>query len=171
MPPETSTLQFADLYEEHRRNPQSSTSGLTWAKILAEEPFKGQHWEGVYGLPPGSIKPDEDWDPASDTSHSSTPSLSPWDDDDESEQGAASPICSHTGSAAGSPSPAEFLLTEDTPYWESRSTRYNYRYEVEDLQARQYWKAGWHMDVPATSSFSMGDPSTLGLSCLDTGNV
>ena len=39
------------------RNPGKVKAGLTWADILAEEPFEGQHWEGVYGLPPSAVRP------------------------------------------------------------------------------------------------------------------
>ncbi|KAK0453053.1 hypothetical protein EV421DRAFT_1761696 [Armillaria borealis] len=41
---------------------------LTWKKILEEEPFEGEHWEGVYGLPPGSVKNWREPDSQSDVS-------------------------------------------------------------------------------------------------------
>lgn len=162
-PPEQSTLKYADLYEEHRRNPPAADPGLTWAKILSEEPFEGQHWEGVYGLPPGSVKRDADCDAASHGSNSSVDSLSPWDDDEESEPETSSSYC-RRDDVTDSPPTAESVLEDDTLAWQTTNARFDYRFEVEDLQARQYWKTNWRIDTPIDPPFNIGDPSTLGRS-------
>ncbi|PIL37409.1 hypothetical protein GSI_01103 [Ganoderma sinense ZZ0214-1] len=81
-PPTSTTLADAEAIIDKIDNLQPEKAKLTWKDILAEEPLEGQHWEGAYGLPPGSTV--ENWDHRSD---GSSPSLSPWDsesDDDES---------------------------------------------------------------------------------------
>ncbi|KAJ3556821.1 hypothetical protein NM688_g1810 [Phlebia brevispora] len=163
-PPEPSTLQFAELYEESRKNPQSPSAGLTWEKILAEEPFEGQHWEGVYGLPPGSVKGAEMWEAGSYMSDDSTPSLSPWDGDEDSERDLALPAYgSHDAyDTERSPSSANLHTDEYVSPTLSAAARYGYRYEVEDLQARQYWKSDWKIDAPTNETFNIGEASTLG---------
>ena len=65
------------------RNPGKVKSGLTWADILAEEPFEGQHWEGAYGLPRGAVRTDGE---PTDLDSDSSPSLSPLEDEDELEE-------------------------------------------------------------------------------------
>ncbi|KAF8592572.1 hypothetical protein K439DRAFT_1610352 [Ramaria rubella] len=37
----------------------SESQLFTWENILKEEPFEGQHWQGAYGLPGGSVV--QDW--------------------------------------------------------------------------------------------------------------
>lgn len=39
---------------------------------------------------------------------------------------------------------------------------WRHRKDVEDLQARQYWRSEWHTDASLARSFSLGDASTLG---------
>lgn len=39
---------------------------------------------------------------------------------------------------------------------------YGHRKDVEQLQARQYWRAEWKSDVSLTKAFDLGDASTLG---------
>jgi len=41
---------------------------------------------------------------------------------------------------------------------------YGHRKDVEQLQARQYWRAEWRSDVSLTRAFDLGDASTLGTS-------
>jgi gamma-tubulin complex component 5 len=39
---------------------------------------------------------------------------------------------------------------------------YGHRKDVEQLQARQYWRPEWKSDVSLTRAFDIGDASTLG---------
>lgn len=136
---------------------------MTWADILAEEPFEGEHWEGVYCLPSGSVKGqhrDEDhdeWD--------STPSLSPLNsddlalDDDADESFSSADYDSHLQSVANPERSSSAGTDEGRP--KSQNT-YEDRQQFEELRARQYWKDNWHTDAPFSSQFDIGNPSSLG---------
>ncbi|KAH7916234.1 Spc98 family-domain-containing protein [Hygrophoropsis aurantiaca] len=154
-PQEFTTHEYASSYLERIKNHPDAPSPLTWSDILAEEPFEGQHWEGVYGLPPGSTV--EDWD---NRSGGSTPSLSPWDDSDGSDDDDM-PSTSSIELDEISTS-----VTENPPHFRARlsSAReaYSYRQDVEELESRQYWRPEWRMDVDVSRPFDLGEPSTLG---------
>ena len=152
-------MEFAESYLENITNPRLPHRSLTWQDILAEEPFEGQHWEGAYGLPPGSTV--EKWE---NESNGSTVSLSPWDDDSDHGEDSLS-------FAGSSPSPQEdhdaplepelratgdFTTTKVTPQ------SYSHRDAVEQLKGRQYWRPEWHVNTDVTRPFNLGDPSTLG---------
>ncbi|KAF8961085.1 hypothetical protein BDZ97DRAFT_1921610 [Flammula alnicola] len=142
--PSDGTVEMAKTYLETVTNPPPPPPTLTWADILAEEPFEGEHWEG------DRAERDE-WD--------STPSLSPLnsddlilDDEDDSLSSAgyeepASPISER---AATPPEPANLPYT------------YKHRKQFEELRAKQYWRDDWHTDASLVSRFDIGDPSTLG---------
>jgi hypothetical protein len=49
------TIEFAKTYLDAIINPPLPVPTLTWADILAEGPFEGEHWEGEYGLPSASV--------------------------------------------------------------------------------------------------------------------
>ena len=135
---------------------------MTWADILADEPFEGEHWEGVYGLPPGSVRLSsqtelrdrEEWD--------STPSLSPLNSDDLALDEDSSLSCTDyeeplsTPSVAPSPGLSASAVTK-LPH------SYEHRRQFEELRAKQYWRDDWHTDAELQSDFDTGDPSTLGL--------
>jgi gamma-tubulin complex component 5 len=150
--PTKETLAFAELYMDNLKNPTKPPT-LTWQDILSEEPFEGQHWEGVYGLPPGSTV--EGWELESG---GSTPSLSPLDDSDDGDD---------TLSSLDS---GERPLVVDTPLPSRRSRntvtdhrlKHAHREELEKLRSRQYWRADWHPETPLKSSLDIGDPSSLG---------
>ena len=168
-PPDAATLAFADDYLENRKNPNGKNSGLTWEKILKEEPFEGQHWEGAYGLPPGSIKRSQDWDNDSDRSHGSTPSLSPWDDEDDLEgQDLSSSYSEEFSRDDVIRSPSLSISSNERKRTDAglQRSRYDYRYEVEGLQAQQYWRPQWRNKVPTNLSFDIGNASTLGMATL-----
>ncbi|KAF5333611.1 hypothetical protein D9611_002761 [Ephemerocybe angulata] len=146
-PPSAATEAFADLYLENVRNPPPPAPTLTWADILAEEPFEGEHWEGI--LDP--INVDDDWD--------STPSLSPLNSDDlaldDDDSSLDSPFNRHLeliseGSSPRQPKEPAFAYPDDDPAL------------FEDLSARQYWRKEWESDIDASRPFDLGDPSTLG---------
>ncbi|KAF8961118.1 Spc98 family-domain-containing protein [Flammula alnicola] len=158
-PPSDGTVEMAKTYLETVTNPPPPPPTLTWADILAEEPFEGEHWEGVYGLPPGSVRFTTQKDRAERDEWDSTPSLSPLnsddlilDDEDDSLSSAdyeepASPISER---APIPPEPANLPYT------------YKHRKQFEELRAKQYWRDDWHSDASLVSRFDIGDPSTLG---------
>lgn len=137
---------------------------MTWTEILAEEPFHGQHWEGVYGLPPGSTV--EGWEVQSS---GSSPSLSPWDDDmDDPSYDRGSDSLSLAGSLGS------MQLEEDDGRLRIEGGRnnddaalkdvpefYQHRQAFEDFQARQYWRPEWRISADLDRPFSLGDHSTL----------
>jgi len=119
---------------------------------LAEEPFEGQHWEGVYGLPSGSTV--EGWE---ETSDGSTPSLSPWDEDeDDWDDNDSFP---YTDDPCSSPVPVDQVSSHEQP---KLNLPYHHRRVVEELQARQYWRDEWRTDADLSRPFNLGDASTLG---------
>ena len=141
-------------------HPPKLPGPLTWAEILAEEPFHGQHWEGVYGLPRGSTV--EGWEVQSS---GSSPSLSPWDDDYSRDDGSDS--LSLAGSLTSmkleeneGPLPIEGR-NDDIAALEVVPGFYKHRQAFEDLQARQYWGPEWHIQADLDRPFSLGDHSTL----------
>lgn len=152
MPPTDATLRVAEEYLENIKNPPKPPLGLTWKDILAEEPFEGQHWEGAYNLPPGSTV--EDWD-----THSggSTPSLSPWDDSDDPDESLSS-----SDSLAPTAEPDELDAAQKSISSSHPRMAFGHRQDVEQLQARQYWRPGWRPDIPISQRFDIGDASTLG---------
>ena len=148
-------------YLHFLRNPGKPASTLTWKDILDEEPFEGQHWEGVYGLPPGSTV--EGWETMS---VESTPPLSPLSYIDDR-----------------SVSPTGFELEDETGIFETGYTEliskpdtlsptrllFDHRQDLEMLQAKQYWRKEWRIDSSLAKTLDLGDPSSLGphsLQCL-----
>jgi gamma-tubulin complex component 5 len=160
LPPTPMTLQFADTYLRNINNPLAVPHSLTWQDILAEEPFEGQHWEGVYGLPSGF----ESWE---SRSNGSTPSLSPWDDvsDDQGDDslsyaGSSKSLLNEENDAS-----IEFQDNSKITLAESRgiSQPYSHRDILEQLKSRQYWRTDWQINADIARPFSIGDPSTLGI--------
>ncbi|CAL1700277.1 unnamed protein product [Somion occarium] len=146
-PPDFSTLAYAENYLELQRNPPKSDAGLTWKDILAEEPFEGQHWQGAYGLPPGSTV--ENWE--DEESDSSLLSLSALDDlDDLDDEISSSEVEDRDVGTHERREEPQFK-----PSWDHLDI-------VEALQARQYWRPEWQLNVPTDRPFDFGDPSTLG---------
>ena len=128
---------------------------ISWKNILDEEPFEGQHWEGVYGLPPGSTV--ESWETKS---LDSTPPYSPLPLDDLDDLTASLPSLDSPPSVD-----AELSLNPDA---ESASmaniSSFGHRQLIEDLQRRQYWRTEWRTDASLTPSFAIKEASTLGTS-------
>ncbi|KAK0467793.1 Spc98 family-domain-containing protein [Desarmillaria tabescens] len=149
-PPTEGTLAHASAYLTSLTETPKEPETLTWKKILEEEPFEGEHWEGVYGLPPGSIKNWREPDSQSDVSSVLSLDSEDLDLDDSSESLPTPPR---------SPSP---LPTVDKPTHHVRVS-ISHRKEVEDLQSRQYWRTEWKMPIEGTKTrFDIGDASTLG---------
>ncbi|KAI0650447.1 Spc98 family-domain-containing protein [Trametes meyenii] len=156
-PPTSVTLENAASIVQKIENPQHDKPTLTWKDILAEEPFEGQHWEGVHGLPPGSTV--EGWETRSD---GSTPSLSPWDSESDLDGSHSS---SDLSAVPESPLPAP-ITQQRTGESAAGSTRdpinmYRHRQDVEELQARQYWRSEWRAEASVDKPFDIGDASSL----------
>ncbi|KAI5993575.1 Spc98 family-domain-containing protein [Pisolithus albus] len=150
--PSRSTLAFADTYDD--RDSSKKEPPLTWKDILAEEPFEGQHWEGVYGLPAGSTV--EGWE-SRDTDSDSV--LSPWDDSDS--------LGSDDGDKDEWNQPSEDLSSQSVhPPDTSQRTPPDHAPKhltvVEELKAQQYWRDEWRIGIDLDRPFDLGDPSTLG---------
>ncbi|KAI0375943.1 hypothetical protein BV20DRAFT_932428 [Pilatotrama ljubarskyi] len=156
-PPTPSTLEDAETIIQRIENPQHGKPTLTWNDILAEEPFEGEHWKGVYGLPPGSTV--ERWETRSD---GSTPSLSPWDSESEVDE---SPSSSGLSVVLGTPplAPVAPQQTGESVLGgaENPLNMYRHRQDVEELQARQYWRPEWRADADVSKPFDIGDASSL----------
>jgi gamma-tubulin complex component 5 len=119
------------------KNPEPPKNGPTWKEILDEEPFEGQHWEGVYGLPPGSTA--EGWETQS---LASTPPLSPVSFED------LAALHSSSLDRASSAEPENDLM-ESAPSSAEKRTHtplfYDHRQDVETLKAKQYWRKEWRI--------------------------
>ena len=175
------THLYASSYLYDRAHPLLPPEPLTWAAIVAEEPFEGEHWEGVYGLPPGFVRKSQDgtkhfydkdkererldWD-----SRWSTPSLSPLKSDDldlESDEDAEEDT-SINGLSADED--AAFGATELETGLGERGAKmvppytHAHRKDFEALKARQYWREDQKGETIAVGKekFDMGDASTLG---------
>ncbi len=112
-------LAHASAYLISLTESPKESETLTWKKIL-EEPFEGEHWEGVYGLPPGSVKNWREPDSQSDVSSVLSLDSEDLDLDDSSESPPTPP-------RSPSPSPPICNPTHDVRVSISR------RKEVEEL--------------------------------------
>ncbi|TFK43864.1 Spc98 family-domain-containing protein [Crucibulum laeve] len=164
LPSTSKTVAYAGSYLEQLKNPPPPPPTLTWNDILAEEPFEGEHWEGVYGLPHGSVRSSSQKGKDSRDEWGSTPSLSPLnsddlalDDDEEAPLSSLEPL-SPPSAGSGFHIPSD---TQDTKRTKPPHT-YAHRKDFEDLQAKQYWRKEWRTDINARRKFDIGDPSTLG---------
>ncbi|KAJ8482298.1 hypothetical protein ONZ45_g14998 [Pleurotus djamor] len=164
-PPDAATIAYAEEYLDRLTHPTRSTPSLTWKDILAEEPFEGEHWEGVYGLPPGSVVNNH---ARSDSDEDSSPSLSPLEsDDDFSLEVIDDSVSSADDHEVVDPPVGPGLIPINTEP-STRNQRFENRRVYESLRNGQYWHPGWHDATMSTGRpFDIGDPSTFGmLTCL-----
>ncbi|EKM59505.1 uncharacterized protein PHACADRAFT_191873 [Phanerochaete carnosa HHB-10118-sp] len=161
-PPDSSTLRYAEYYMDLVQNPEKTKSGLTWADILAEEPFEGQHWEGAYGLPPGAVYTERE---STHTDSDTSPSLSSLEDEDELEDSGDMSSRWDTGSDSelhlSTPPPQDTTLENATEQFSRSIALYSHRDEVESLHSLQYWRSDWRDGTRDDRPFDIGDPSTL----------
>ncbi|KAI9000737.1 Spc98 family-domain-containing protein [Trametes punicea] len=155
-PPTSETVENAESIIQKIDNPQYGKPALTWNDILAEEPFEGQHWEGVYGLPPGSTV--EGWETRSG---GSTPSLSPWDSESDMDETQSS-----SGLSLVPETPFAPIAPQKTGESSAGAARdplnaYRHRQDVEELQAKQYWRPEWRANTEIDRPFDIGDASSL----------
>jgi gamma-tubulin complex component 5 len=152
VPPTQLTVEHAENYVVNGITPSIESEAFSWKDILDEEPFEGQHWEGVYGLPPGSTV--EGWETRS---LDSTPPFSPLLLDDF---GVVSPLSS-TDSLPGPEAVHSMDINADSVHISASST-FGHRQLIEDLQRRQYWRAEWQTDASLNRPFTVKDASSLG---------
>ncbi|EIN10987.1 hypothetical protein PUNSTDRAFT_112771 [Punctularia strigosozonata HHB-11173 SS5] len=158
-PPSPTTLEYAQDYVENITHPPPPPPSLTWRDILADEPFEGQHWDGVFGLEFGSIRGLE-----GSSSGDTTPSLSPARRASSVDEESISSI------EAEKAEQVDGIQREAPPHAKQAGRHaeqdwgrvYAHRRLVEDLQARQYWRPEWNTDASIMKPFDIGDASTLG---------
>jgi gamma-tubulin complex component 5 len=163
-PPSEGTVEIAKTYLDAITNPPPAPPTLTWADILAEEPFEGDHWEGVYGLPPGNVRSATQRENRDRDEWDSTPSLSPLNSDDlaldeDEDDSFSSADHSEPLSPKSISSPSVEPSTSShaqAPY------TYEHRKEFEELCSKQYWRDDWQTDAHLSPRFNIGDPSSLG---------
>lgn len=140
-PPTLSTHTYASLFLDRLANPPKPVGTLTWAEILADEPFEGEHWD---------IQ-----------SFGSTPSLSPFGSENEADDEDNAVQSSTIDSSDAGDVPVAQTRTED----DQKKRTYEHRNDIETLQKRQYWRED-HVDavgmLARTRQFDLGDVSTLG---------
>jgi gamma-tubulin complex component 5 len=154
VPPTTLSIELAENYLEKSRAPPTNPVSISWKDILDEEPFEGQHWEGVYGLPPGGTV--EGWETKS---LDSTPPYSPLPLDDLSD---SAPSLSSMDSPPAVE--AEFHLNPEVNSASMPNiSSFGHRQLVEDLQRRQYWRTEWQTDASLTPAFAIKNASSLGM--------
>ena len=157
VPPTLSTVERAENYLESSRAPRTDPVSIRWKNILDEEPFEGQHWEGVYGLPPGSTV--EGWETKS---LDSTPPYSPLPLGDF---GDLTPSLSLVDSLSELAAEDELSLSPDVNSASmANMSSFGHRQLIEDLQRRQYWRTDWQTDASLTPSFAIKNVSSLGVS-------
>ena len=153
VPPSSLAVEHAENYLETSRAPRTVPASISWKDILDEEPFEGQHWEGVYGLAPGSTV--EGWETKS---LDSTPPYSPL------RLGDLDDLAASLSSLDSPPSvEAELSLNPDVDSASmAKISSFGHRQLIEDLQRRQYWRTEWQTDASLTPSFAIKNASSLG---------
>jgi gamma-tubulin complex component 5 len=134
---------------------------LTWADILSEEPFEGEHWEGIYH-PGRSTSINE---PDYESRGESEPSLSPLNSDDLTLDDESDSLSSNFDELVRPVRTPTVESGENDGHTPSKQPYpFDSRKQFEELQSKQYWRDDWHTDAPLYSPFDLGDPSTLGVS-------
>ncbi len=157
--PTEDTLQYAAKLVEAIRNPPLPDPGLTWKDILAEEPFEGQHWEGAYGLPSGSVRSGLAHPADSDTE---SPSLSPISDIDDFDTLSSIDATEESEVSFDVQTPPPYDRDARSASTERLSQALLLREEIESLQSHQYWRDNWCTDADVSRPFNISDPATLG---------
>ncbi|KAG8860524.1 hypothetical protein FRB96_003778 [Tulasnella sp. 330] len=140
MPLSNATHEAARNILHAIHNPPPEAKPLTWADIVADEPFEGQHWDMISSH---STSSDESWsddDRTKDTLHA----IIDFPDTPSSQD----PTFQSTESSGESEG-------EDLPLKDLGASL------VETLRREQYWTEGWRSDIDVSKPFHMGDPSTL----------
>ncbi|KAF8338860.1 Spc98 family-domain-containing protein [Cantharellus anzutake] len=156
-PVDGSSEDFAEDYMERLNADVPTSDQRLYEKIMMEEPFEGQHWEGAYGLPIGwTVEGYETMVPSSP----SDSSLDDWDIDARRFRRDKS-----NSPSSLTPPPALLPLTANDGFQqkdeeENQLAMLDARVKVGALVRRQYWKEGANLTEART--FDLGIPSTLG---------
>lgn len=151
-PPLPSTLAHADIVLSGEREHPSRPTKLTWAQIMEEEPFEGDHWDGIFSKP--SMLD-------GDTSPSLTPSESELVSEDElSEQATPEDLIANQSSLR-IPSHLTFGNVPPSQSDYFRGSSLQTREAVEKLRSKQNWRVEWQPDAEWNRPFNLADPSTL----------
>jgi gamma-tubulin complex component 5 len=159
--PTQATVAQAYEYLDDIQNPLAPPKSTTWQDIFASEPLEGQHWQGAYGLPPGSVhkewSEEEEGSSGSEISSASSISFELGERDVRIEIDSAS-------SAGPSEAGGRWSTVDQEPsFIQTTRDRVTHRRVVEELQSRQYWRPEWKYNLPHERKFDMGDASTLGM--------
>ena len=140
-------------------NPHVSSGVLAWEEILKDEPFEGQHWQGAYRMPPGSVA--DEW---AERSTDSSPYLSPLDDSDVDYHDRFSDHDAEIEEHALAETPPstnqgriDHLVALNEEVYESSA----YRRELEGLRASQYWRPDVQAQRDVNATFDMNIPQSL----------
>lgn len=150
--PDHETHAYAATYLERQQHPnERPEEAFTWDKILQEEPFEGQHWEGAYGLPAGATM--EGWETldAYNLSESDLSDLGdlelPLRSRGGQKRNLSPPLLCHDGSESSD---------------DDRSEDFDARIVMEEVKSLQYWRASAPISEHVGPTFDLGDPSSLG---------
>ncbi|PVF95510.1 hypothetical protein CPB86DRAFT_787976, partial [Serendipita vermifera] len=148
-PPVPSTLAHADIVLSGDYEPSSKPGKLTWAQIMEEEPFEGEHWVGIFSPGKGG--------PETDSSFSSEP-------EQESEMGddrSKSDFSENSMTSDTSPASTPIANILDIQINHFRAPSLQDREVAETLREDQYWRPAQNNIVQWNRKFYIADPSTL----------
>ena len=131
--PDSKTQALAlEALEKLHASPESP---LTWEKILADDPFEGDHWKNPFDQP------------AEDDDSDNWSQIEQEDSLQEATQSPllASPSASEISEPASTAEDAEVLIDP-----------------IADLLEKQYWRDDWKSPLNENRALDLGDPSTLG---------
>ncbi|KAG8998877.1 hypothetical protein FRB93_013444 [Tulasnella sp. JGI-2019a] len=141
MPLTNATHEAARSVLHAIHNPPPRPKPLTWADIMGDEAFEGQHWDMI-------------------SSHS-TSSDEPWSDDEETKERSHS-ILDASETASSSDSPPLSSAEDEGSDVVALQAKESAVLMVERFRGEQYWTDDWRSEVGFNKAFNLGDPSTLG---------
>ncbi|CCA70717.1 hypothetical protein PIIN_04651 [Serendipita indica DSM 11827] len=150
-PPMPSTLIHADIVLSSEREMSTRKGGLTWASIMEEEPFEGEHWEGIFPAKGNQTRGD-DTDSLSSigSAFNSEPEGSQLDQTEDSETSLSTQEVT---------SDVHLTIPVQREYFRGSSLRS--REIVEGLRRKQNWREESTAELPWNRPFNLADPSTF----------
>jgi gamma-tubulin complex component 5 len=142
-------LVQADIVLSEEHEPSSKPGKLTWAQIMEEEPFEGEHWAGIF--PNGKDAHDTDSSFSSEMEQESE-----MEDDDSKSDLSENSMTSDTSSTS---LPTANIL--DTQINHFRAPSMENREVAETLREEQYWRPSQTAKLQWNRKFHLADPSTL----------
>jgi gamma-tubulin complex component 5 len=120
---------------------------------MEEEPFEGDHWDGIFSKPSsGTIL------------HDLSPSLSPSEldsvpDEDLSDSSLSEELITEHSSSPKTLHHAVNGMPSHSEYF--RGSSLESREAIESLRSKQNWRPEWRSDADWNRPFNIADPSTL----------